>query len=127
MGESIVQKKTARLIQQELSQILTRDLNYLPGTLLTLSVVRVPADLALAKVYISVLPGNQLEKAADTLNENAWEIRHALAKRIRNKMRKIPELRFFADDSFQEADRINDLLEKLNIPPEEKEGEESED
>ncbi len=115
MGESIVQKKVAKLVQQELGEYFSHEKNYLPGALLTISVVRVPADLSLAKVYVSVLPDTRLEEAATTLNEKAWEIRHALAQRIRNKVRKIPELRFFADDSFKEAERINQMLEEMEV------------
>lgn len=113
MGESIVQKKVAKLVQQELGDLFSHELNYVPGTFPTVTVVRVPADLGLAKVYVSVLPDTRLQEVAEALNENAWEVRHLLAKRIRNKVRKIPELRFYADDSMKEAERINQMLDEL--------------
>jgi ribosome-binding factor A len=116
MSESIVQKRTAKLILQELADIFSHELTYLPGALLTISQVRVPPDLGMAKVYVSVLPDARLEEAATTLNEHAWEVRHALSRRIRNKLRKMPELRFYADDSFKEAERINRLLDSMEIP-----------
>lgn len=119
MSESVVQKRTAKLIQQELADILSRELTYLSGALLTVSQVRVPPDLGLAKVYVSVLPDTRLEEAATTLNENAWEIRRALSQRIRNKLRKMPELRFYADDSYKEAERINRLLDEIDVPEDE--------
>ena len=123
MGESIVQKKLGKLIQLELSEILGFKSGFLPQGLLTVSQVRVTADLGLAKVYISFLPDTQLEAAATLLNGHSWEIRKQLAGRIRNKVRKIPELNFYADDSFREADRINQLLDEAmeNVPPEEEE------
>jgi ribosome-binding factor A len=121
MGESIVQKKLGKLIQQELSEILGFKSGFLPQGLLTVSQVRVTADLGLAKVYVSFLPDSQLEAAAHALNEHSWEIRKQLAARIRNKVRKIPELNFYADDSYREADRINRMLDEVmqEVPPEE--------
>ncbi|MEL6593381.1 MAG: 30S ribosome-binding factor RbfA, partial [Bacteroidota bacterium] len=106
MSESIVQKKTAALIQQELSEILSRQLSYVPGILLTVTVVRVVPDLSLAKVYVSTLPDSKLEETVKALRDNSWEVRFALGQRIRNKVRKIPELNFYADDSYAEAERI---------------------
>lgn len=117
MSETIVQKKLAKLIQQELGPLLSQAHAYTPGALLTVSQVRITADLSLAKAYISVLPDAKLQAAVDALNEQAWAVRHSLAGRIRNKVRKVPDLRFYADDSFVEADRINRLIDQLDIPP----------
>lgn len=116
MSETIVQKKIASLFQMELSEILSRQLTYVPGILLTVTMVRVVPDLSLAKVYISTLPDAKLEETIKALRDNSWEVRYALGQRIRNKVRKIPELVFFADDSFVEAERINNLMEDLKIP-----------
>lgn len=114
MEESLAQKKAARLIQQELSHVLSFEFRALPGTLLTLSLVRVTADLGLAKVYVSVLPEVLLEKTVHHLNDHHWELRRALTARLRNKFRKSVELRFYADDTLAEAKRINDLLDSLH-------------
>lgn len=121
MSETIVQKKLAKLIQQELAGLISREHAYTPGALLTVSKVQVTADLSLAKAYISVLPDGKLETAVSALNDQNWAVRHSLAGRIRNKVRKIPELRFYADDSFIEADRINRLIDQLDIPPDDEE------
>lgn len=116
MSESIVQKKTARLIQQELSELLGRNYPGIEATILTVSVVRISPDLGLAKVFISVLPDALLEETVRFLNEEVYEVRHRLSQRIRNKMRRVPDLMFHMDDSFREADRINKLMDELEIP-----------
>jgi len=113
MEESIVQKKLAKLIQKEVSDIVMQG-KYLQGVMLTVSLVRVTADLSLAKIYVSCFPDQRLEEAATQLNESAWEIRKGLASRIKNKVRKIPELRFYADDTLQEVEKIEELLDKIN-------------
>lgn len=121
MAESIVQKKLSRLIHEELSQMFTASQRGKLEVLLTVSQVRVTGDLSLAKIYISAFPDAKLEETIKDLNDRDWEIRHALAAKIRNKVRKIPELRFYADDSFSEASRINQLIEELDIQPDEEE------
>ncbi|MEL6257324.1 MAG: 30S ribosome-binding factor RbfA [Bacteroidota bacterium] len=113
MSESNVQKKLAKLIKVELSEILSRDLKYVAGTFITLTLVKVTGDLSLAKVYLSVLPDPKLQEVVTALNENDWEVRKALAGRIKNKVKKIPELRFYEDDSNQYAERIDELLNDL--------------
>lgn len=117
MAESIVQKKLSRLIQEELSQMFTLSQRGKLEVMLTVSQTKVTADLSLAKVYISAFPDNKLKETVDDLNERNWEIRHALAARIKNKVRKIPDVRFYADDSFAEADKINSLIDTLEIQP----------
>ncbi len=116
MSESIVQRKTATLIQQELSELLGRNYPGVKATILTVSMVRMSPDLGLAKIYISALPDNLIESTVDFLNEQVWEIRHRLSQRIRNKMRQVPELMFYVDDSFREAERINKLIDSIDIP-----------
>ena len=113
MAETKVQKKLSKLIQQELSEILQLKQVYMSGVMVTVSQVKVPADLGMAKVFVSAFPDSKLEKLVNVLNENSWDIRKGLAGRIKNKVRKIPELRFYEDDSFREADRISRLLENL--------------
>ncbi len=122
MADSIVQKKLAKLIQQEVSEILNYSA-YIPHVMLTVSVVRITRDLSIAKVYVSCFPDHKLPEAADTLNQHAWEIRKLLAQKIKNKVKKIPELRFYPDDTLQEAERIEDLLNQVR----EKSDEETQD
>jgi len=120
MAESKVQKKLSKLIQQELSELLQQKHVYMYGIMTTVSQVKVPADLSLAKVYIAIFPDAKLEEAVSLFNENAWEIRKSLAARIKNKIRKVPELRFYEDDSYKEADRISRLIDKISKEDKEK-------
>ena len=110
MSESIVQKKLGERVRRELSHILNRSAT-LKGSMVTISVVRMTADLSIAKVYVSIFPDSHAAQKVEILNENAWDYRHQLAKTIRNEVRKIPELRFLLDDSFQEAEKIERLLD----------------
>ena len=73
--------------------------------------------LAVARVYLSLLLGNDAAERIETIRENTKEIRHALGKRIRNQARVVPELNFFHDDSAAYAAHMDQVLSKLDIPP----------
>ena len=67
-------------------------------------------DLAVAKIYITVLNTDEAGKKASAkiLNKLSPLIRHALAKRMR--LRHISELHFYYDDSFDTGMRVAQLL-----------------
>ncbi len=109
----VLQEKISKLVQQELSIIFQQDEHYwFEGTMVSVSVVRVTADLSLAKVYISAFGKKPAAEILDILNEHLPEIRYSLGNRIKNKVRKIPELRFYIDDSLDYAQKIDELLKK---------------
>ena len=117
--ESKRQQKMASLLQQELAQVLQRDLPHLfgGGLVPSISAVHITPDLAVARVYLSLLLGNDAAERVDTIREHTKEIRHALGKRIRNQARVVPELHFFHDDSAAYAAHMDQVLSKLDIPP----------
>ena len=113
MKESSRQRKFAKLILREMSEILQRDVTAPGKPLLTVTVVRATSDLGIARVYISVMPENQGQAAIDYFTENSKEIRHFLAQRIRKVVRHVPELQFFLDDSLQEVAKMDALFASL--------------
>ncbi|MCS6968786.1 MAG: 30S ribosome-binding factor RbfA [Cytophagales bacterium] len=116
--ESTRQRKVARLLQKELSDIFQKELKELTGNhLVTVTIVRVTADLSIARVYVSFLPDRGKNEKMELIRQNTKQIRQELACRIRHQVRIIPELHFYIDDTGQEAERINKLLTSLNIPP----------
>ena len=104
-------------MQKELSFILQRDIDDSRLGFITINEVVVTKDLAVAKVYVTVLNVDEQGKRANIklLNELAPIIRHELAKRMR--LRHISELRFFYDDSFDTGMRVAELLSDLNSKP----------
>jgi ribosome-binding factor A len=118
MEASILQRKIAKLIQVEVSTILQREPKFSRGTMLTLSVVRVSRDLEHGKLYVSVFPNENAEQIISALNQDAWEIRKMMAARIKNQVRKIPNIVFHLDNTLQEAEKMEQLLASLDIPAE---------
>jgi ribosome-binding factor A len=113
----------ASLLQQELAAVLQRDLPHLFGGGLApgISMVKVTPDLGQARVYLSLLLGNDANDRLDIIRENAKAVRQALAKRIRQTARVVPELIFFHDDSAAYAAHMDQVLGTLDIPPAPKE------
>lgn len=119
MEESVVQRKIAKLILIEMSTILQREARFGLGTMVTVTLARVTKDLELAKIYVSIYPEDNAKNVVDSLNKNNWELRKLLSARIRNNLKKMPNITFYLDDSLQEAQKIEDLLATLNIPKDE--------
>jgi len=118
MTGSVRQQKFGRLIQKELSDIFQRDQRgMLDNAFITIVEVRMSPDLSLAKVYISMMLAPDKQRVLNKLDTHKKEIRHALGDRIRNQARIIPELAFFIDEVEEKAQRMDDLLKGLNIPP----------
>jgi len=104
-------EKISKLLQRELAeifQIACRD--YYKGVMITVTTVRVSVDLSVARIYLSIFPGTNIEKLLSDINNNKKYFRHKLAQRIKNQVKSIPELAFFLDDSLDYIDNIDNLL-----------------
>ncbi|MDG1916520.1 MAG: 30S ribosome-binding factor RbfA [Flavobacteriales bacterium] len=109
--ESTRQKKVSRQLLKDLSEILQLKGRDIIGTsLVSVTVVRISPDLSVARVYISVFGTEEKEALLKRINQQSYAIRKKLGERIRNQMRKVPELKFFLDDSVDYSQQIDDLL-----------------
>ena len=105
------QEKVSRMLQKELGEYLQRSGPGLTGgKMITVTVVRISPDLGIAKVYLSIFPGEGAEEAVNAISEKAGLVRSALGNKLRNHLRHIPQFTFFLDDSLDYIDRIEDLL-----------------
>ncbi|MDR0794729.1 MAG: 30S ribosome-binding factor RbfA [Tannerella sp.] len=102
--------KIGRLLQKELGDIFQKQTQGMPGTLISVSAVRVSPDLGMAKVYLSIFPSEKGKELLASVEHNNRTIRYDLAQRVRLQLRKIPELSFFLDDSLDYLDNIDNLL-----------------
>jgi len=86
------------------------------GLVPSISSVKVTPDLAVARIHLSLLLGNDAPERLEAIKEHTKEIRHALGKRIRSQVRVVPELTFYHDDSAAYAAHMDQVLSKLDIP-----------
>jgi ribosome-binding factor A len=103
-------ERVSSQMQKELAFVLQREINDDRLGFVTINEVVLSKDLAVAKIYITVLNGDEKSKQQNVtvLNELAPVIRHQVAKRMR--MRHISEFRFYYDNSFDTGMRVAELL-----------------
>lgn len=109
------QEKFAKQVQRDLAELLNEHKNeWLNGAFVTISNVMVSPDLGYIKVYLSLFSIKNRKDVLVHLNEGiAKEIRHALALRIKNNVKKIPELRFYEDDTLDYVEKMDQLFDKI--------------
>ena len=105
------QLRAGELLRHALMDILTReefDDPDLHGKSITITEVRVSPDLKHGTAFAAPLGGTDMAKTVGALNRAAGFLRGKLSREI--DMRYTPQLRFIADDSYDEARRIDELL-----------------
>ncbi len=111
--ESTRQKKVSRLLQKELSAIFQKETPKLLGNVMvSVTIVRVSADLANANIFISIFPVEKPKEALRVIKNNSIIIRKRLGESVRNQLRIVPLLEFFLDDSAAYYEEIDRLLKK---------------
>ena len=107
------QLRVGELIKQSLGQIFLRDEAKVPNLEtknITVTEVRMSADLKNAKAYVIPLCGKDIESAVDILTEFSYLIRKTLSKKI--NMKFLPKVSFVGDKSFDYAEKIEKLIQK---------------
>ena len=110
-GGSQRQLRVGELIRHELADMLTRGDVHDPviqAHLITVPEVRMSPDLRLATIYVMPLGGRDVEAVIGALDRNKRYVRGEIARRVNLKF--APEIRFRADERFDEAERIEKLL-----------------
>ena len=116
---SIRTERVGAVLRQTLATHFQRQLpEYLDG-MVTITAVRVSADLSIAKVYVSLFNSKTDPKIlVKRLNAHQKEVRTLLAREVR--LRKMPELRFFLDDTLDTAEHIDKLIAQVRAEDEER-------
>jgi len=104
-------QRVNELIKRELSKIILDELDVEEGVLVTVTRVDTSVDLGAVKVYISIIPEENIKEIMDILQKNIWRFQKILDKKL--KMRKVPRIMFREERKTREADRIERILESL--------------
>jgi ribosome-binding factor A len=110
-----VSQRTNRLdsqIQQELMELLQREMKDPRIGFVTITQVETAADLGHARVWVSVYGSEEdKERSMAALRAAAPWLRRQLGQRLR--LRKVPELSLRRDDSIETGDRVLRILHDL--------------
>jgi ribosome-binding factor A len=117
MKQTIKQRQVAAMIQKEFSVVLLIEGNLIYGdALVTVTRVRMSADMGIAYIYLSVFNTLYKQEIIKEIWENLARLRGELGKRIRKQVRRIPMLKFFIDDTLDEVEHLDMLFDAINKP-----------
>lgn len=115
MEESKRQKQIAGVIQEEMNDIFLRmGLNMMDGGMVSISQVKITPDLLDARIYLSLFQLKDAAQALKKIEDRKGEIRRELGMRVKQQLRRIPELRFYKDDTLDHVFRMEELFKKIN-------------
>ena len=112
------QKKIGTVLQQEIAALLQNAIRKgnVSNLMISVTKVNVTSDLSIAKVYLSIFPNNLASSYFENLKENKSQLRHDLSQKMKNQLRRIPELHFYLDDSLDYIEAIGKELDKGENP-----------
>ena len=117
LGKPVSQRqlRVGEMIKQALGMIFLRDeakLTNLETREITVTEVRMSQDLKIAKAFVLPLGGKNAQEIVDKLKEFSFVIRKVLSKKT--TMKYLPKLLFVKDESFDYAEKIENLIKQTN-------------
>ena len=101
---TVIQHEIAYLIQDAIRK------SGVPNLMVSVTKVKVVPDVSIAKVYISVFPKDKVDMYIENLKTNKNQLRHDLSQKLKNQLRKVPELNFYLDESLDYIEKIDKEL-----------------
>ncbi len=115
MEESKRQKQVAGVIQEEMNDIFLRlGLNMVDGGMLSISKVKITPDLLEARIYLSLFQVKDQQALMSRIEDRTGEIKRELGNRVKQQLRRIPELRFFLDDTLDYVFKMEEIFKQIN-------------
>lgn len=115
MQEGKRQKQVAGLLYEEFNEIFQRlGLTMLEGGMVSISSVKITPDLLEARIYLSFFQLKDPNEGLKKIEEKAWEIKKELTARVKHQLRRIPELKFYIDDTLDHVFKMEELFKKIN-------------
>ena len=115
MEEGKRQKQVAGLLHEYMTDIFQRlGLSMLNGGMVSISKVKITPDLLEARIYLSFFQVKDVEAAMKKIDDRAWEIKKEIVARVKHQLRRIPEIRYFNDDTLDNVFKMEELFKKIN-------------
>ena len=105
-------QRVGEQIQRELAHIISREITAPYLGMITVSAADVSPDLKSARVYVTVLGGNEgVEQTVQHLNKVAGRLRYHLSQRLTTRI--TPRLQFVYDSSIEYGSRLSALIDSV--------------
>src|SRR5438874_13838523 len=122
MREGKRQKQVGGLIQDELNNIFQRmGLNMIDAGMVSISSVKITPDLLEARVYLSFFQVPDAKAALAKIQDRAGEIKKELGNRVRQQLRRIPEIKYFMDETLEHVFKMEELFKQIKTSDPDKE------
>ena len=108
---SIKLERLASTFVEEISKILREEVKDPDISFVTITSCNISSDLSYAKVYCTCLNDEKRNEILKDLNKASGFIRKELCNRV--EIRKMPEITFVYDDSFEYGNKIEHILEEI--------------
>jgi ribosome-binding factor A len=110
-------ERLGEALKIEISEVVGFELDDPRLEMVTVTEVEVSADLRDAKVYV-LIRGNQeeVDKALKTLRHASTYVRQQVALNL--DLRHAPHIHFVRDSAEENASRVSEILQNLDIKPE---------
>ena len=117
LGRPVSQRqlRVGEMIKQSLGMIFVKNEAKVPNletNNITVTEVKMSQDLKIAKAYVLPLGGKDADKKIKKLKEYSFLVRKILSKKI--FMKFLPKIIFTKDDSFEYAEKIENLIKQTN-------------
>jgi len=117
LGKPVSQRqlRVGEMVKQSLGMIFVRNEAKVPDletNNITVTEVKMSQDLKIAKAYVMPLGGKNAEEIVEKLKKYSFLIRKTLSKKI--IMKFLPKILFAKDDSFDYAEKIENLIKQTN-------------
>jgi len=114
--ESKRQLQIGETIRRDFSIILQQEGAYIYGKepLVSVTNVIMSPDLGIAKIYVSIFNTINKQEVLILMNEAMHRLKQQLYHRIKKRVRRVPRIEFYIDDTLDEMDDLNKLFDRIN-------------
>jgi ribosome-binding factor A len=109
-------ERVNEVLKRELSEIISREINFAPQVLVTITAVDIAPDLRQCHVFVSII-GQEAQKVRvlEQLEEHRTTMQRELSRRV--VLKYTPHLYFKLDDSIERGTRVLKIIQDLDEPP----------
>ena len=109
--ESNRQRKVAQIIQEDFAELFRKQAaESKQSILVSVSDVKVTADLGIAKIYLSIFPQEYRTSIMKEIEENKAQYRNYLGQKMAKQVRIIPNLNFYLDTTLDDVEKLEKEL-----------------
>jgi ribosome-binding factor A len=114
MEEGKRQKQVAGVINEEVNLIFQKmGLQMIDGGMVSISSVKITPDLLEARIYLSFFKITDTKLALKKIEDRGWEIKKELAIKIKHQVRRMPEIKYYLDDTLDYVFKMEEVFKQI--------------